>query len=277
MATRNDNAKDFDFEKIANKMPLVTVIPTRKFNEPLPSDCPELGTRWLRRSQSTADDEERCGLDAHESNDDKIQRYFYAGRADPNYGGVAFAYDASIDRREGDATPFDSGGLCRDLMKPSNLSDDENRKLVGDTKNDLTEWRKPFKEFLAVFFPNPRDYFHGRPRASAKWGPPDLPARQEENTEFIAWTWEARIHEPHPLLDGLLFWAAPHESCRRLKEYASESESHAFWQAPSWIERLWNTEHIDLGPIKEIPDSNRLPPDTFREFEKWIQDRLFGK
>jgi len=277
MATRDDEkGKGFDFEKIANNMPLVTVMPTRKFNEPLPENCPELGTRWLRRGQGTADDEERCGLDDHESNDDKIQRYFYAGRADPDYGGMAFAYDASIDTREGDVTPFDSGGLCRDLMKPSNLSDDENRKLVGDTKKDLTEWRKSFGEFLVAFFPDPRGYFHGRPRADAKWGPPELPARQKENTNFIAWTWEARIHEPHPLLDGLLFWAAPRKTHQKIMNYVTTKESPSSSSAPSWMRSLCNKESIDLGPIEEIPDSDRFPPGTFREFEKRIQDRLFG-
>lgn len=266
MTIQDKGGSDFDFERIANSMPLVTVIPVEKFDGPLPSDPPELGVAWLGKSDATKDFEELCKLDDPEPHGP--QRYFYAGRAGSGFGGIAFAYDASIDRREGDATPFDSGELCRGAIKPANLSDSENKKLIENTKKDLAQWRASFREFLAAFFPDPRNYFHGRPCTDANLGPPELPARHK-NTHFIAWTWEARIHEPHPLLDGLLLWAAPRETFRKLTGHGSE------WDAPSWVKRLLEIEHIDLGSIKKNLGSEKLSHDAFQVVEDRIQQWLF--
>lgn len=168
------------------------------------------------------------------------------------------------------------------VMEPADLSEDEIRELIRKTKKTLSEWRESFKDFLVAFFPDPRDYFRGRPRVDAHWDPkPDtninnLPARYEGNTDFIAWTWEARIHEEHPLLDGLLLWAAPHEILEKLKEYVDQRESLSFWAKPCWVARLLEVDHVDPGLIREASDSDGMPCDPISMFGDEILRRLFA-
>nr|VFJ64764.1 MAG: hypothetical protein BECKDK2373B_GA0170837_11403 [Candidatus Kentron sp. DK] len=248
MATQDDDGKSFDFEKIANNIPLVTVIPEKNFfsekffpkDGPLPDEPPRIGIDWLGKSDANAGYEESCGL-----NDPEPQRYFYAGRADSIYGNLTFAYGADIDSCPGDVTPFDSGELCRRSMEPSRLRDGEVKEFIEKARKPLAEWRtspKGFREFLEAFFPDPRDYFHGFPRTDADWKD-DLPARHKENRDkgFIAWTWEARIHEPHPLLDGLLFWTASRDILKRLEDYATQKG------LPSRIANIIPVQLMDLS------------------------------
>ncbi|VFN04972.1 MAG: hypothetical protein BECKG1743D_GA0114223_106551, partial [Candidatus Kentron sp. G] len=236
------------FEEIANNMPLVTVIPAGKLfpeNGLSPNGEPSLNDDdWLGKNDATVEFEEACELDDPKLEGYKIKRYFYAGRAGLGFGGMALAYDASIDRREGDATPFDTGELYRRNMKPDNLSEDRIRELIRETTEPLAKWRESFKGFLEESFPNPKDYFHKHSRIDADWGPADLPARhrQESDTKFIAWTWEARIHEPHPLLDGLLFWGASRNTYDKLRNYLPRRDSWSSWAEPSWVERLLGTD-----------------------------------
>nr|VFK29867.1 MAG: hypothetical protein BECKMB1821G_GA0114241_10553 [Candidatus Kentron sp. MB]VFK33897.1 MAG: hypothetical protein BECKMB1821I_GA0114274_10563 [Candidatus Kentron sp. MB]VFK76501.1 MAG: hypothetical protein BECKMB1821H_GA0114242_10603 [Candidatus Kentron sp. MB] len=273
----------FDFEKIANNIPLVTVISAKWFfskelfpqDKPLPIDPPGLGITWPGKSDATRVIEEECELDIP----DEPQRYFFAGRADQNFGrlggsgefrGLVFAYNPSIEgSHTGSATPFDTGDLWNRVIAPKLVHESDVKKLIRKTTVPLEQWRKSFKGFLKAFFPNPRDYYDGRPRADADWeGPNNLPARDEKNAHFHAWTWEVRLHEEHPLLEGLLLWAAPRETHTELESYGSQPDLSSYWgDGPSWVERLQEAKHIDLGPIPDIQD--------LKVFEDEIQKQLF--
>nr|VFJ43434.1 MAG: hypothetical protein BECKFM1743A_GA0114220_1000819 [Candidatus Kentron sp. FM]VFJ43873.1 MAG: hypothetical protein BECKFM1743C_GA0114222_1000421 [Candidatus Kentron sp. FM]VFK05754.1 MAG: hypothetical protein BECKFM1743B_GA0114221_1000410 [Candidatus Kentron sp. FM] len=284
MTPQDNDGKDFDFEKIANNMPLVTVIPedwffSEKFfpkdGHP-PDEPPKLGIAWLGKDSDTRDVEKKCGL-----GDPEPERYFFVGRADPEFGGMAFAYNSHIDARKGEVTPFDTGALGLRSIIPGDLAEDRIRALIEETTESLAKWRESFKGFLVAFFPDPRDYFHGRPRADADWGPSDLPARHKQlawdkKNEFpYAWTWEARIHEPHPLLDGLLFWGAPHSTHDKLRNYLPRRDSWSSWAEPSWVERLLGTDYIDFDTIPEKSGPNNASHGSIRVFEEEIERRLW--
>lgn len=141
--------------------------------------------------------------------------YFYAGRACPSFGDVAFVFRPGIEgRHNGDANPFDTGGACDGKYPKIKNNIGKAKQLVQETLYSLDTWREAFKDFLKAFFPSSCSaYFCGKPEPEGDWGPEDLPAKpgcyeiDEKKPYWKAWTWEVRCYEEHRVDDGLLGWA----------------------------------------------------------------------
>ena len=185
-----DATADFS-ERIA----IVTVIPCRV----LLDHEGVLPLTPSRRGSRTREVEVQCGLPP--------SRYFYAGRADRQYGDIALAYRPSLETgHTGSANPFDSGDVYHQEINPVRFDLERAIRLIRETLVSLSEWRREFVEFLRAYFPRLQAYFSGTPARDGDWGPPDLPARHP-NDHWRTWTWEVRLYEEHPVSQHLQAWA----------------------------------------------------------------------
>src|SRR5262249_3094758 len=121
--------------------------------------------------------------------------YFYAGRAHPSFGCVAFAFGPSCEAEHaGSVTPFDTGGLVhppRFIRIRLGPSDGEAELVLYAQSSEipLDRWRDVFARVLAAYFVSDIDYWQGRPM------PLDPEGLYELNTDWRAWTFEVRFHE----------------------------------------------------------------------------------
>ena len=95
--------------------------------------------------------------------------YFYAGRAHPHFGSVAFAFDPRCElEHTGSATPFDTGGLLHPDVKlrlwlvPTD-GEAERIEYGRSSVIPLGHWRDLFARVLASYFSSEIDYWTGRP------------------------------------------------------------------------------------------------------------------
>ncbi len=152
--------------------------------------------------------EEKCRL--------QPSRYFYAGKAHPDFGNIVIAYNADFDhQKRGEANPFDTGGVFLGHIHPfKNLPPEKRAKkacaVIDRTKTDIKKWRSDFDQFVLDFFgDNTRSYLeHDLPTlpADSSWDE-DLPVFDQENhrlpasnktnnlfpREWRAWAWEIRL------------------------------------------------------------------------------------
>ncbi|MCO6459495.1 MAG: hypothetical protein J5I93_29635 [Pirellulaceae bacterium] len=133
--------------------------------------------------------------------------YFYAGRAHPEFGNLALAFDAGVQvGRIGSVTPFDSGGIVwqPDPHIQVRLADDSMQGRVDychQSLLSLEEWRDGLGRVLAAYFDQLQDYWTGRP---VRFDPEGL---FELNDDWRCWTFEIRLAEPQPILDCVA-WCA---------------------------------------------------------------------
>lgn len=133
-------------------------------------------------------------------------RYYYAGRVHPQFGDCAFAFDSSLEVNvDGDAHPFDTGGLywgkmspTRDLKEVEVVS--EACRLAKLHRKQLSDWRDAFAEHLSKAFAGGNQYLRGIPTPGTL--DETLPAMNTTNhdrKDWRSWTWEIRIHIPNSL------------------------------------------------------------------------------
>ena len=187
-----------DAYHLAEKIPIIVVLGGGLLDVVL-----KQGKMPLTTSQKTQESEQLLDLEQ--------SRYFYAGRAHPDFGDMAVAYRAREEESfRGGATPFDTGAVAKGYIHPFKSLDEDMRQsrgraLVSATEVELHTWRNHFEGFLDGLFDAPVDYIKGEPPLEeADWGPEDLPARHRANVEdpdvdWRAWSWEIRFHETHDL------------------------------------------------------------------------------
>jgi hypothetical protein len=258
---------------IARNVPLVHVsrweqwlFSTPPHQIPL-SDCPIPEERIPPDRSSEPGPVTYCGptaLDSEERLGFSRCVYFYAGRAHPQYGNLAFAFPPRCEAgRPGAASPFDTGGVVN-RRKPPLLckfaADDQASRiqLVREAQMTLDQWRERFAEFLAAYFRPLSAYWGGRP---AHPDPEDLygPANQS----WVAWTFEVRLEEPVDIADCLV-WSATEDVLELLRreDFAggdaspvrtllltngtllTRTGSPLFWQE---IEE-WVRQHVGISP-----------------------------
>jgi len=135
--------------------------------------------------------------------------YFFAGHACPDFGGLVLAYAAEMaDADDGDATPFDTGGLslgfvhARDLDKGEAKAEYCRRYIVG-----LGVWRREAGAYFDEYFASPTEYVSG---AVPVRDDPSGRLRHPKNNDRRAWTWEVRLRRDHPIEQALRkAWASP--------------------------------------------------------------------
>jgi hypothetical protein len=135
--------------------------------------------------------------------------YFFAGHACPDFGGLVLAYAAEMaDADDGDATPFDTGGLslgfvhARDLDKGETRTEYCRKFVVG-----LGAWRRDAASYIDEYFASPAEYVNG---SAPVRDDPSGRLRHPKNDDRRAWTWEVRIRRDHPVEQALRkAWASP--------------------------------------------------------------------
>jgi hypothetical protein len=168
--------------------------------------------------------------------------YFYAGRAHPDFGIVALAFERSCEEdHTGTATPFDTGGLAGGHID-SNLPDrhpETLRAFIQASMEQLKDWRQAFTQFLAAYFSPISDYWSEnqaikqssnqatvlawachpslktlvtRPKSkelrldfllSGSPCQPDPDDLFMRNDDWRAWTFEVRFHEGQNIFDAV--------------------------------------------------------------------------
>lgn len=220
----------------AATVPLVTVIPydtLRLTGGRLPLTPPD--------KKNTREAEDAFGLPP--------SRYFYAGRAHPDFGDCAFIYSPAIESgRTGSVSPFDTGGVYWRYIHPFCEGDEADRLRRAQvcfhaTRLDLIVWRSGFDAFLAAAFVAPSGYFSSAPAPRVRWGPEDLPAWDARNhgapaREWRAWTWEVRLYQEHAVQGHLEGWGCLPGIQKRLDEDLTSGAVSPFDSASEWLERL---------------------------------------
>ena len=220
----------------ASTVPLVTVIPFK--------DLRLTGGRLPltpAEKEKTREAEEAFGLPP--------SRYFYAGRAHPDFGDCALVYKPSIESgRTGSVSPFDTGGVYWGYIHPFCGPDEADRRdraraLVAQTSVDLGVWRADFDAFLAAAFEAPSGYFDAPPSQQSPWGPGDLPAWDPRNhanptREWRAWTWEVRLYQEHAVELHLEGWGCLEAVQKLLDEALTSGAVSPFDRTSAWLEQL---------------------------------------
>jgi hypothetical protein len=136
--------------------------------------------------------------------------YFYAGRAHPNFGSLALAFDPACEAAHtGSVTPFDSGGLNgKGEFMRWNLPDYHDATLRGfmaQSVIDLADWRVHFAEYLSMYFDPLSEYWFGRP---CRMDPEEI---FQDGNEWRAWVFEVRFNEGQRISDAQVWCASPEQ------------------------------------------------------------------
>jgi hypothetical protein len=164
---------------------------------------------------------------------------------------MALAFDKKCEaKRQGTATPFDTGGLAHGYIS-TNLPDDiASRKFVADSLISLDRWRCGLARYIAAYFLSPSDYFTGRP---VQADPEELHVR---NSDFRAWTFESQFHENLKLEESIK-WCASQGLMNGIRQtVVSLAPSHPL--------------HGFMGRV--IIHGNRAKP--VKEMERWVRNEL---
>lgn len=146
--------------------------------------------------------------------------YFYAGRACPDYGGVALAFPPAVEAGRLDSvTPFGTGGVVKlnpAAAFPMNLSPDTLDARTTYCRAATIPagrghgWRAEFGRWLTYYFPS---------GAAGYWGrPPQLPDPEglyAGTADWQAWTWEVRFRTGPPAFEAE-FWTVDRAEYMRL-------------------------------------------------------------
>jgi hypothetical protein len=239
----NDNRNKA--KRVAKEIPLVHVIRTKHFLEVVKSPLLMLSiTQEGRSSPKTIKAEDTLGLGRC--------LYFYAGRACPEFGEIALAFDAQCEEEHsGWATPFDTGGLAAQKIR-WNLPDQNDERIRDFTMKSrvpLEQWRERFASFLETYFPDLSTYWFSRP----------CQADPEEiyilNDDWRAWVFEVRFQEPHDACNRIALCTSFAISQMLRREYAG---------SPIRKDILDKPERITSYDGEAVCDT----------IEEWIKERL---
>ena len=205
-----------------------------------------------------------CGLLA--------SRYFYASRVYPGIKGaginIGLVYGPEFERaHQGNANPFDTGGVYKGIPVPLNGEQDEvlrrdrARQLILGTLVDLSKWRQQFSRYLDDYFIEPGDYTARHPRPiyppPVNDDPNDLPVRHQENVandDFRFCAWEVRLTDRISVVDHLERWGCDQQSHQDIKKLVRDDPDHAL------------DDLLDISPVV-IAD----PLDLARKLEESMQ------
>jgi hypothetical protein len=249
-------------QQIAERIPLIHVTADRRpgrvsFAELFEPDVPVLPTSEHLGfcSDGTRAAEDTLGLPR--------SVYFYAGRAEPEFGDVALAFDPGTEASHtGSATAFDTGGLVGEYPRclKCTLTDappEEKRTFARRSTVRLRCWRKFFKHQLAAYFSTPADYWDGRP---AYEDPEELYSPQRAN-DHRAWTAEVRFQEPQPLSE-VAAWCPRSIYWRKIQKLVDRRAPMA--PRRPGLQKFLTTHH----PLRPGGD-----PDYCRVIEDWARSR----
>lgn len=170
--------------------------------------------------------------------------YFYAGRADQQYGRAAFAFPPSIeDGRNVSVTPFDSGALVHPTEPLDvNLTAGgfSSVREFFDASCWGPDWRSRFGELLAAYFPAADSYWIAKPTY------PDPDEIYVRNARYNAWTVEVRL-SPSPSILSCVGWTY-HEDFRNA------------------LLEMMDTPPLDISdpnsPLRELLTRSPAPPEN---------------
>lgn len=187
--------------------------------------------------------------------------YFYAGRACPDFGSAALAFDGACEAgHTGSATPFDTGGLVhpkryiRVKLEPD--TDDQRAAYGRSSVIALEDWRAIFGQVLAAYFSSPREYWVGRPT----WHDPE--ELYSRNSSWRAWTFEVRFHEALSIHERVA-WCADTATMDALRRRQMAQEPTAPGNLPTSLDRF-----LQEGPPPLEP---RGTPAFCERLEAWIR------
>jgi hypothetical protein len=183
--------------------------------------------------------------------------YFYAGRAYPGVGGIALAFDPSVDLlHTGSITPFDTGGLvCGKVKSLKWMSDVERIEYGRRSIQPLEDWRARFAVFLAAYFNPLGSYVSNFLRPCRN--DPDGIFEHVENT-WRSWTLEVRYYEGQPL-GRVDHWCASEAHMAALDDAISAS--------PARSALLADFARRSVAPAGDDDYGDRI--------ETWIKESFF--
>jgi hypothetical protein len=190
--------------------------------------------------------------------------YFYAGRAQPEFGNVSLAFGVDCEsRHNGSATPFDTGGLMHRnryiSVRLDGAGETAARAQYGkDSVMPLDEWRDNFARVLAAYFDDDREYWRGRP---ARPDPEDL---YTSNESWRAWTFEVRFTEGQSIHERTA-WCADESLMNRLRQLQDEQETGPPGDPETALDEFL------AGPEPLVPLGS---PAFCYEMEHWVQEEV---
>ncbi len=205
--------------------------------------------------------------------------YFYAGQADSHYGNLLFVYWPAMEKgKEGEASPYDSGGVYRGKCDPfRGMSDTDWPSpnavaFLKSTAYALSDWREYFAYYLDEYFVQDwQRYCLGQPPSAnptplSCWE--SLPARFSSNfspkVDWPSWSWEVRVRGKIPLAEGLFFWSAVRTTMDTLGDMLLDDP----YGAGALLEGLFSSEHTVADTAAEMVDAGRK-----RSIE-WVTQQL---
>lgn len=192
--------------------------------------------------------------------------HLFAGRAWPGIGDVAIAFTEEFeDSHEGEATPFDTGGLAKGRIKwnPTRYSGNV-QEFVNESTVPLGEWRRKFGVFMAAYFSDYSEYWSGRPC----FEDPEQIFLASNNNHWRAWTFEIRLKGGHNVCER---WAW---SCdKNLADLINARMIEGLGEGPT----LGGPDEVS-PLVRFAQSSGSLTPggsEQFREvLENWIRSEL---
>lgn len=255
---------------VADKLPLVTVVPDKAFAGRRALHLLTDEKADLAGSETTALRFERlCGLEP--------AQYYFASLIEPDFGVVGLVYSPEIEKDQpGDAHPYDTGGTldraCHpfDEMESDQTLKESVEQLQNATHVRLTDWRKTAADYLEDFYSSPSDYVRGkRPDREPDDVHSLLPALFHENDgDRRAYTWEVRICEKLRLDQGLIRWGTDVGTRNALERMASDAPVPT--SSASGATRLWNR----LDEINHVVDD--VDTDALADLQRWLEAEMLS-
>ena len=143
--------------------------------------------------------------------------YFYVMRTHRSFGYVVFLFeevqrDLSTRSNVKGATPFDSGGLWGDKIRPK-MDTDKKQSLFASEEVTLDCWRSDFLRYMNRNYSNTQDYVVGEPPLHGIQG---ITSSKLAN-KARAWTWEVRY--PYNIASSWLRLEQAYMHCDDCSDY----------------------------------------------------------
>lgn len=207
----------------------------------------------------------RCQSDKTRAAENRLELgrnvYFFAGRANAEFGSVALAFGPSEAGHTGGGIFLDTGGLACGKVKTSlSATDDETlRAFVRQHELPLKRWRSGLRKHLAENFDRISDYFDGTPNNP---GPADL---FDKNPDWRAWVYEVRAHEPRSILQAVAWCASP-DQVQNVRQALAQVDSFdaQFDDLILFMDNL-------INPEGEDESCERLEQWVRGELEPWLR------
>ncbi len=145
------------------------------------------GATWNPSTQcTTATNENDLGISRH--------TYAYLGRGHTNFGGTTFCLPIDAFDRDGDLSPFDSGGLVHFIQPLCGGARDQRRDYLQSFSFPGSQRRARLEQYPAdvvAYLDESTKPAQSGPHEVLGGGPNDPIWR--DNSDWRAWTWEGRM------------------------------------------------------------------------------------